>query len=187
MLAPISGMPLHLVAMFLSRPDDVRSLGSAIRSHPCFYSAFKDAPKKIMWDVLNNKIPPETFRFAITLHKTTVQCPDFGDILEEQLAHPNLAPCGGIKPVDLEPSLHSKLSRTHDLVENFTQGFGDLHLGISAWERYRIYREFYLFEVYYTVVWNKGKLPRPVPWGWNANRPGVAGDIFVDYCSEWVI
>lgn len=175
-------MPLHLLSMVLSHLDSIQSLRSAILSHSSLYIGFKENPDRIISDILNGQMSPETMVYAIAAYKANSI--DSGD--KEQIedflmrwfdfAGPDAPGEYYITPGELDPSVASALSRTHTVVQHFTR---DLvqdtlplsreelglersdHTRASPSEVFRIHRALYRFQVYCNLFFRDEKDFRP--------------------------
>lgn len=59
-------LPMHVVGLILTQLDDMRTLGSAIVSHPLLYASYKDlGPNTVVKSILRRQIPANVMRYAV--------------------------------------------------------------------------------------------------------------------------
>ncbi|KAL2132998.1 hypothetical protein VTI74DRAFT_3036 [Chaetomium olivicolor] len=197
---PLLRMPLHLLAMVLSRLDNLRSLASAIFTHPSLYAAFEEDRHRIVRHVIKSEIPPRLMKYALCTYFASSPSLDRGDLqrivgfLQDNFGY------GGPLPPDpfsssIDMHLVSTLSRTHSIVQYFTDDLlRDMlplvhqHLGLhrpdhisaSPDEVFRIQRAMYRFEIYCNLFryrYTPAELRR---------LETLIEDHFLGYFSPWV-
>ncbi|ROW13753.1 hypothetical protein VPNG_03497 [Cytospora leucostoma] len=176
-------MPLHLITLVLVELDCIQSLGSAILSHSSVYAAFKEYPKTVIYRILLKQIPRELRSYAIIAHNTSWGGHRSPHELRRYIRHAlrctrglstdeaDLCLWRSLERLHFSPAVASSLSKTHMLVEHFTQRYLADTLPIAArdlfrgWEKsptnarrpsddevYRVRRALYRFQIYCNLV-----------------------------------
>lgn len=170
-------MPLHLISLILSELDSMQSLGCAILSHSSVYAAFNENPKTVMFRILLNQIPPNLMVYAAITYEASLEEYRSTRKLHELFSwvsdHRNIEPPyfyeDSYLRMKLEdrssgPAFAASLSKTHMLVEHFTDRYLSDTLPLAARdlfeqsqinterpsenEVFRIRRAFYRFQLH---------------------------------------
>lgn len=180
-LSNLLQMPLHLIAKVLVELECMRSVGSAILSHPIMYAAFKEYPKTVIYRILLKQVPRELIAYAVLAYNTSWRGYR-GPQEMRRLIHSALR-CvegmsndeidlwlwGAMERMGFNPATVSSLSKIHTLVEHFTRRYLKDTLPIasrdlfrrqsptnarrpSETEVFRIRRGFYRFQIYCNLV-----------------------------------
>ncbi|KAK1762115.1 hypothetical protein QBC33DRAFT_623954 [Phialemonium atrogriseum] len=158
--------------------DSIQSLRSAILSHSSLYVGFRENPDRVISDILNGQMSPETMVYAIAAYEANSIDSDDKEQIEDFLmrwfdfAGPDAPGEYYITPGEQDPSVASALSRTHTIVQYFTR---DLvqdtlplsreelglersdHTRASPSEVFRIHRALYRFQGYCNLFFRDEK------------------------------
>ncbi|KAH7171438.1 hypothetical protein EDB81DRAFT_635969 [Dactylonectria macrodidyma] len=165
-MAPITSLPLHLLADILRMVGNVQHLPAILRSHRIFYTAFLDTPC-LPADLLRLQLPDHLLPLALAAYASQKSIRDKHGIdpnlfLTECYGAPFNA-LGGGHYITLDQALH--ISRLDDALTTVRSEFCEATLqklygldrddpvsaarqGLSDGELYRISRALYRFQIY---------------------------------------
>lgn len=174
--SPFLEMPLHLISLVLSELDSIESLGSAILSHSSMYAAFNEHFNTILFRILSNQIPSilmvyvaNTYDATMEEFQSTQKLWNMSDRTSERWdLHADGYLRRELKDHKSGPALAASFSKTHVLVERFTDRFmsdtlpratRDIFgrspedtIRPSDNELFRVRRAFYRFQFYCNII-----------------------------------
>lgn len=180
MASDLTQLPLHVLGLVLREVDTLEGLGAAILTHPALHAAFAEDPARITRDILDAQMSPDTARLAYAAHAARTVDRTSADAVkkfaEDWLAAPRDGAASvagsengplGIWPWGLSLADIVSMSRTHGVVEHFTQRLVDAALPAcegyfgsqradytraSPEEVARIHRVFYGYQIYCNLL-----------------------------------
>lgn len=177
-MAPITSLPLHLVADILRLLDNIQLLPPVVLSHRIFYSALLDTPS-LPLDILRSQVPENLLPLAVAAYTSQKSVRDLNGLDAEAF----LTRCydcplqdvhGGLLHLSLGQAL--QVGRIDDALSELREEFTLCSLrrlygvnsdesisgdqGLSAGETYRISRALYRFQIYRNLFLNKEVLDK---------------------------
>lgn len=163
-------LPLEVHQAILCAIPDFETLQTAIRTAPCLYSAFMDARKHIVTDILEQHIDPGFMYDAAMADMTSKMEEPFTDTGVLEFLSKYKARDQGLFHSAFQGTIPQaiRMADFHDVVEFFISDFASTTLqhkeeetGITqnrllSWrERDRIGRSFYRFEIFHNIFREK--------------------------------